>query len=341
MIKAFPDAPLYTSLYDPGATFPEFASSPVVTLPLNRLGALRHNHRLALPLLAPAFSRLRIDADVVLCSSSGWAHGARTAGRKIVYCYTPARWLYDRDRYLGDSAPIARPALSAIRPWLSRWDRKAAASGHRYLTLSRVVRDRLWSAYGIEAEVVPPPHTIQVDGPSMSMDGIGDGFLLCVARLLPYKNVGALVRAFHGLPSVRLVVVGDGPERRRLEAGAPPNVSFLGSTSDAVLRGLYAASAGIIAAGHEDYGLTPLEGLAFGKPAAVLRWGGYLDTVVDGETGVFFDSLDPDEIVQAVTRLLAEGWMDDRLRAQAEQFSEARFVDRLRVIVAEEAPIAG
>jgi len=332
---------LYTSLYDPAATYPEFTSSPVMTLPLNRLGALRHNHRLALPLLAPAFSRLHIDADVVLCSSSGWAHGVRTKGRKIVYCYTPARWLYDRDRYLGDAAPIARPALSAVRPWLSRWDRRAAASGHRYLTLSRVVRDRLWCAYGIEAEVVPPPHTIQVDGPCTPVEGIDGGFVLCVARLLPYKNVGALVTAFRGLPGVRLVVVGDGPERRRLEAGGPPNVSFLGPTSDAALRWLYAASAGVIAAGHEDYGLTPLEGLAFGKPSAVLRWGGYLDTVVEGETGVFFDALDPETIGQAVARLLAEDWNGDLLRAQAEQFSEPRFVARLRAIVAEEASLAG
>ena len=100
LTRAFPGAPLHTSLYEPAATFPAFAAVDVRPLPLNRLGPLRRNHRLALPLLAPAFSRLRVDADVVICSSSGWAHGARVTGRKIVYCHTPARWLYQPGRYL-------------------------------------------------------------------------------------------------------------------------------------------------------------------------------------------------------------------------------------------------
>ena len=107
MTRAFPHAPLYTSLYDPRATFPEFGEIDVRTLPINRLPPLRRHHRAALPLLAPSFSSLRISADVVICSSSGWAHGARVEGRKIVYCHTPARWLYQSDRYLrGRSQPV-------------------------------------------------------------------------------------------------------------------------------------------------------------------------------------------------------------------------------------------
>src|SRR2546426_2048405 len=126
MLKAFPDAVLYASLFDPDGTFPAFRQRPVRTLRLDRIPLMRRHHRLALPFLAPAFARLEVAADVVLCSSSGWAHGARTEGRKVVYCHTPARWLYQRDRYLRESGPAARIALRALHSYLLRWDRHAS-----------------------------------------------------------------------------------------------------------------------------------------------------------------------------------------------------------------------
>ncbi len=338
MRAAFPDAPLYTSLYDPPATFPEFADQPVQVFPINRIPGVRRHHRLALPILAPAFSHQRVEADVVLCSSSGWAHGITTDAPKIVYCYTPARWLYDGARYLGEFRSSARPILGALRPWLLRWDRRAAATACRYLTLSRIVQDRLWSTYGVEAEVIPPPHTIRPDARCTSIHGLEPGFVVCVARLLPYKNVAPLIEAFRGLGDLRLVVVGDGPERQRLKAAAAPNVSFIGVRSDEELRWLYSASLGVVAAAHEDYGLTPLEGAAFGKPAAVLRWGGYLDTVVEGTTGLFFDTPTPAAITTAVRRMATEPWEQARIRSHADQFSESRFIARLRSVVAEVSP---
>ena len=120
LARAFPGAPLHTSLYEPATTFPSSARVDVRPTPLNRLAPLRRDHRLALPLLAPAFSRLRIDADVVVCSSSGWAHGARVTGRKIVYCHTPARWLYQADRYLRGRGAGARLVAGALRAPLVR-----------------------------------------------------------------------------------------------------------------------------------------------------------------------------------------------------------------------------
>jgi len=338
MEGAFPGAPLHTSLYDPPATFPEFSRLPVVTFPLNRVPAFRRHHRLALPILAPAFSHHRVEADVVLCSSSGWAHGIKTDAPKIVYCYTPARWLYDGARYLGDVSSSARPVLGALRPWLVHWDQHAAATACRYLTLSRIVQDRLWSTYRVEAEVIPPPHTIRPEASHTPVAGLEPGFVLCVSRLLPYKNVGPLIGAFRQLPDLRLVVVGNGPLRHRLEAAAEPNVSFLGVTSDEQLRWLYAASIGVAAASHEDYGLTPLEGAAFGKPAAVLRWGGYLDTVVEGKTGLFFEAPTSEAIAGAVRRLSEEPWDEAVIRSHADGFSEARFIHRLRAVIAEEVP---
>ncbi len=303
MTRAFPEAPLYTSLYDPAGTFPEFADVDVRPLPLNGIGVLRRRHRLALPLLAPAFSRLRVAADVTLCSSSGWAHGARVDGRKVVYCHAPARWLYQTDRYLRGRPAVVRAVAGGIRRPLARWDRAAAASADRYLANSTVVAERVRAAYGIDAEVVPPPPALTPAGRADLVPGVDRGFVLAVSRLLPYKNLDAVVRAFAELPDDRLVLVGRGPWEETLRGLAGPNVSILGGVTDEELRWLYGHSNGLVAASHEDFGLTPLEGATFGKPSAVLRWGGFLDTVVEGTTGVFFDRPQPAEIAAAVRRL--------------------------------------
>jgi glycosyltransferase involved in cell wall biosynthesis len=302
---------------------------------LNRIGVLRRNHRLALPLLAPSFSRLRIEADIVVCSSSGWAHGARTAGRKIVYCHTPARWLYQQDVYLDQGASPARAALATLRPALRRWDERAARSADLYLVNSTAVRDRVLESYKIASEVVPPPPALDPSGERRPVRGIEPGFALCVSRLLPYKNVGAVVEAFAGLPDRRLVVAGTGPDGTHLRS-LPPNVRALGTVSDDELRWLYSSASAVVSAAYEDFGLTPLEGAAFGKPAAVLRFGGFLDTVEEDETGVFFDRPDPDAIRTAVRRLDLRAWDADALRSHAARYSEERFVARLREVVASE-----
>lgn len=338
MLAAFPGAPLHTALYDRSRTFPAFADHDVRTLALNRLRPLRRGHRWSLPLLAPSFSRLRVDADVVVCSSSGWAHGLRTDGRKVVYCHSPARWLYQRDRYLRGSPKPVRWAVTALAPSLERWDLAAAASADRYLTSSRAVQRRIQDAYGIEATLVPPPHAIDATGPQEAVAGLAPGFVLCVARLMPYKNVDAVVNAFHhDLPEHRLVVVGEGPERRRLESSLGPNTSLLGAVPDAQVRWLYANCAGLVAASHEDYGLSPLEAAAFGRPTAALRWGGYLDTMEEGTTAVFFDQPHPRQIAESVRALLASSWDRSAIVRHAGCFDEAAFITRLRAVVAEEA----
>lgn len=337
MMKAFPGAPLYASLYEPTGTFPEFRRADIHPLGLNRLGLLRQNHRLALPLLAWTFSRTDIPADVVLCSSSGWAHGIRTSGRKIVYCHTPARWLYQMSRYMPAGALSARAGVTMLRPYLLRWDRLAALKAHRYLTSSTAVRERIRAVYGLDADLLPPPFTIDRGGSQREPTGLDPGFFLVISRLLPYKNVGAVIDTFADLPGDRLVIVGTGPEERRLRRKASANVRFLGTVDDEELRWLYANAVGIVAASYEDYGLTPVEGASFGKPAAALRWGGFLDTVVEGVTGVFFDRPEPAEIRTALRRLRSTSWSPTTIETHAELYSEEKFVEGLRQVVAEEA----
>ena len=335
MLRTFPDASLHTSLYDPHGTFAEFAAADVRTLPVNRVGLLRRRPRLAFPALARSFSALEVDADAVLCSSSGWAHGVTARGAKIVYCHSPARWLYDADRYFGHSRGTAgRLALAPLRSTLRRWDGAAARTAARYVVPSDTSRAKVRAAYGIDADVLHPPPGLLPGGASRPVDGVEPGFFLCVARLLPYKNVGAVLRAFAGLRGRRLVVVGSGPDERRLRRAAPPNVRLLGSVDDARLRWLYANAAAVVSAAYDDYGLTALEAASFGRPSVALRAAGSLETVVDGTTGVFFDAPEPHAVREAVEAVAAQRFDERALRTHAERFSERRFAERLRSVVA-------
>lgn len=339
--EAFPGAPIYTSLYRPEETFPEFRRCDVRVSPLNAVPLLRRQHRLALPLLAPAFTTTRVDAGVVVCSSAGWSHGVSVTGRKVVYCHAPARWLYQPDRYLAGMSGPAGLVLRGLGPTLRRWDRRAAAGANRYLVNSTFIKGQVDAIYGIEAEVVPPPVAFDPSGPQQGPQGVEPGFFLCVSRLLSYKNVAAVTAAFRSLPGQRLVVVGAGPLADQLKATAPANVSLVGAVDDARLRWFYVNCQALIAASYEDFGLTPIEAAACGKPTVALRWGGFLDTIVGGVTGIFFDQPDPERIAEAAAELSGRPWDADRLRLHAGQFSIARFVRKLQEVVDEEMRLAG
>lgn len=336
MHRAFPNAPIYTSLFQPETTFPEFGSADVRAMAVNLFPPFRKNHRLAMPLLAPMFSQLNLRAETVLCSSSGWAHGAKVDGKKIVYCHAPARWLYQTDRYLAGRARVTRFGFAPVRSSLIRWDRRAARSADRYLTQSRAVQKSIQQVYGIKAEIVPAPYAVSVKERVVPVDGIRPGYFLCVSRLMRYKNVDAVLAAFSGTPDARLVVVGDGPERERLGGRASSNCQLISSVSDGQLAWLYANCRALVAASYEDYGLTPIEAAAFGKPSVVLRWGGFLDTVIENETGIFFDQPTPEAIRSAVLTVNGQFNGDD-IRSHASRFSEERFIERLKQIVAREA----
>ena len=336
LTHAFPQAPVFTSLFEPDTTFPQFANVDVRALSLNRLALFRSRHRLAFPLFALAFASKRLDADVVICSSSGWAHGIRTTGRKVVYCHSPAKWLYRPDDYLGGRFGLgARLAAGALGPVLRLYDRWAGASADLYLANSTFIADQVERIYGFRPRIVPPPLGLDSSGELREVSAGDPGFFLTVARLMPYKHVAETVEAFRMLPQERLVVVGDGPERRALEVAAPANVRFIGEVDDAELRWLYSHCAGLVCASREDFGLTPIEAAAFGKPTAALRFGGFLDTVTEEETGTFFDDPEPEAIASAVRRLAAGRWDDEAIRLRAGHYSEERFVHEIRQIVAE------
>jgi glycosyltransferase involved in cell wall biosynthesis len=326
LLRAFPDAEVHTLLYDASGTFPEFRDARVVTSPLNRVPALRRHHRAALPLLAPASSRMKVDADLTVVSTSGWAHGFDVLGRSLVYCHNPARWLYQTDDYLGSRGPsVAGLALGALSPWLRRWDAAAMRRHDSYLVNATVVRERVRAAYGIEARVVYPPAAVRADGDRERVGPFGPGFHLVVSRLLPYKHVDKAVEAFGMMPDERLLVVGRGPEEQRLRATLPANVAIVSDVTDAQLRWAYASCAALLAPSIEDFGLTPLEVGTFGKPTLALRGGGYLDTVAEGVSGLFFDRPEADAIAAAVGEGRRTPWDRAAILGHGRKFDEETF----------------
>lgn len=343
MSAAFPEAPIYTTLYDPRNTYPDFADRDVRVSRLNEYSVFRKHHRAALPLLPAAASSIYVDADVLIASTSGWAHGFRTNGRKVAFCHSPARWLYLSDAYLGTGRSPKRAALAVTSRYLRRWDRRAATSCDQYVAISRLIQRRISDVYDIDAEIVHPPVAMS---PSMAVDPIADvqsaapvagsgSFYLCISRLLPYKNVDAIVRAFAGRDEV-LVIVGRGPEEERIRALKTDNVIMLSDLTEGQLAWLYKNCDALIAASYEDYGLTPIEAGVWGKPTLALRWGGFLDTVVEGKTGVFFDAPEPRQIVKAVETLGALTFDPAVITQHVEQFSERAFAEALYAIVDEQ-----
>ncbi len=331
---AFPAAPIHTAVHDPEGTFDSFSRSRIVTSPLQRIGPVRRDPRLALPLLAAITRRVRVDADVTVCSTTGWAHGVQASGKKVLYVHNTARWLYQKAEYSAELHVGARCTLASLAPSLRRWDRRAASTADVVLVNSAVTQARVHEHWGRDSEILRPPPGLSPDGPTRAVESLEPGYLLTVARLLPYKRIDSLVEAIGTLPGSRLVVVGVGPDHRRLQAMAPPGVVFLGSVDDASLRWLYANAEALVTAAHDDFGLAPLEAMQFGTPVVAIREGGFLETVTEGESGVFFDAATPDHVRRGILDLRMQSWSRPRIEARAAQFSREAFTERIRAVVA-------
>ncbi len=328
----WPEASLYTALYEPSHTFPEFQQANLVCSPLNRSHFLRSHYRTALPLYPLAWSRTTIDADVVLASSSGWAHGLRTDGRLVVYCHSPARWLYQPQRYLATGAfgRGVRLARFLGQLPLRRWDLRSAQRADVYVANSAATQAIIRQTYGIDAEVihpfVRPPHVM----PEIS--DLGD--VLVIARLLPYKNVDLIIAAAQELSHLRFRIVGDGPQRGTLEKSAPSNVTFLGSVADEQLWREYRGTRLHVAMSYEDFGITPLEAAAAGVPTLARTFGGYLDTVTPA-TGVLLDteSVDVRHVIDGIKVALRSSWLPADLSKHVQRFSAQTHYESLNKLL--------
>ena len=324
----FPRAPLYTSLYRPASTFPGFAQLDVRATFLNRIPVDRR-FRALFVLYPAAFARLgAVDADLVISSSSGWAHFVRTTPRAFhaVYCYTPARWLYGGD-YMG--AARAQRAIAPLVGAFRRLDQRAARRPDLYIAISELVRERIRRRYGRDAPVVYPPVDVERFTPRPRGER-----LLVVSRLLPYKRVDLVVDAATSA-GIGLDVVGSGPALEDLRRRAGPTVHFHGRLPDAEITGLFETCRALCLPGIEDFGITPVEANAAGKPVIAFAGGGALETIQDDVTGAFFAEHSVAALLEALARCDAISSSPQHIARQAQKFSAAAFRRRLRSVLAD------
>jgi glycosyltransferase involved in cell wall biosynthesis len=331
LLEAFPDAPIVTSVYDAEGTFPQFRGHDIRTSPLQKVSAFRHDPRRALALLPKAWSSTVIaDADIVVCSSTGFAHGVSTAAPKIVYCHNPARWLHQPEDYLPEQLRPVRLAMRALDSYLRSWDKEAALSATTYLANSTIVAERIRATYGLHADVVHPPAALDHSIPASRPAGVEPGFLLTMARSRGYKNTVVACQAAEAVPGTRLVVVGGELPDRPGGGSWNPRIVGLGRVSDAELAWLYANCQALVAPAYEDFGLGPIEAASFGKPTLGLRAGGYLDTVREGRTGLLVSSPTVPAFAAGIERLGRLHFDPAAIKRHAELFSVERFVATLR-----------
>jgi glycosyltransferase involved in cell wall biosynthesis len=322
MAAMWPQAPVYTSLYRPESTFPEFKALDVQTTALDRL-PVDVGFRTMFPLYPAAFRSLgRIDADVVISSSSGWAHAVRTSERAMhaVYCYTPARWLYGCEYH---GSPVGERLLRPLARAYRSWDRRAARTADVYIAISHEVRDRIRATYRRDAPIVHPPVNVARFAPRDRGDR-----LLVVSRLLPYKRVDIAVDAATKM-GIGLDVVGSGPALEDLRQRAGPLVEFHGRLDDTTVVELFQSCRGFCAPGREDFGIAAVEAQAAGKPVIAFGGGGALETVDDGVSGVLFARQDVASMVDAIRRCEDLHTSPEHLAARANRFSPGAFRRRL------------
>ena len=268
----------------------------------------RTHFRLLLPLFPRAVESLDVSAyDVVLSSSHAVAKGVRTrAGQvHVCYCYTPMRYAWDlRDQYLAQTGldrGLRGVAVRALLRRLRDWDRAASARVDRFVAISHHIGERIRRCYGRDSTVIYPP----VDQAPNVGGTRGNGYVT-VSQLVPYKRVDLLVDAFRMLPERELRVIGEGPERARIEASAPRNVRFLGRVGSAERDRVVAGARAFVFAAQEDFGIAPLEAQALGVPVIAYAGGAAAETIrgldADGPTGVLFDTQSARAIAEAVRR---------------------------------------
>lgn len=334
----FPSAPVYTSVFLPSRMPAAMRAWDIRTSFLQRVPFARRRHRAFLPLMPLAFEQFDLgDYDVVLTTASACAKGVITGPETInvCYCYTPPRYLWEQ-YHAYTNGRRGRALIAPLAHWLRVWDRVAADRVDHFIAISGTVAQRIRHQYRREAEVIYPPVETDRIVPNHRAP---EDFYLVVSRLVPYKRIDLAIGAANRLPRP-LWIVGDGPERRRLEAMAGPTVRFLGSLPDDDVARLYARCRAFIFPGLEDFGMAPVEGQAAGRPVIAYGRGGALETVIPGATGLYFEQQTVDALVEAVERFERLAFDPAVCRRSAERFDSRIFRARLRKSIETQVELA-
>ncbi|MBC8102729.1 MAG: glycosyltransferase [Cytophagales bacterium] len=334
MHDVFPDAPIFTSVYDPEHTLPSFKTMDIRTSFLQKWAKDSRIHKFALPFYPAAFEQFDMTGfDIVLSSTTGFAKGVITGPDTchICYCHTPARFAWRYHEYIaqGGYGRATQQILPFLIHRLRAWDYASAQRVDYFLVNSHNVARRVRKFYGKTSEVLHPPVTTNRFAvlPSPTAD-----YLLVVSRLVGYKRVDIAVEACARL-GIPLKVVGTGPDLPRLKQMAGPQVEFLGRLSDGAVADLLANCRAFLFPGEEDFGIAPLEAMASGRPVIAYGAGGALETVVDGVTGLHFCYATAESLMDAIQRLDGLDLDPARIRAHAARFDVSEFRKTLKETV--------
>jgi glycosyltransferase involved in cell wall biosynthesis len=338
LCEMFPDADVFTAVYDHDGTEGRFADRKVTTTHLQRLRPTARTFRMLLPLYPRAMEALDLSAyDLVVSSSSAWAHGVRPrpGAVHVCYCHNPFRYAWhEREATLAARNPLTRAALADVLERWRGWDRAAARRVDHYVANSLTTRGRIASSFGRHADIVHPPVEVERFAPGP----VGEHYLM-LSELMPHKRLDVAIRAFNGLGR-RLIVVGDGPEARRLARVAGPTVSFAGRVPDERVAELLSGARALVVPAVEEFGIAAVEAQAAGRPVIAMREGGVQETVVEGVTGAFFEACTPAAIAEAVERFDPLAVDPGDCVASARRFSRQEFAAGIREVIEQELAAA-
>ncbi|MDI6869833.1 MAG: glycosyltransferase family 4 protein [Bacillota bacterium] len=333
--ELYPEAPVFTLVHNPARLPEKFRELDVRTSFLQKIPGAKSKYQWLLPLMPVAIEQFDLAGyDVVISSSHACAKGVitRPEALHICYCHTPMRYAWEFYHQYLEQEQVGRLGRALIAPVMTNlrlWDYASAQRVDHFVANSRAVAARIRKHYRREATVIHPP----VDTAQFAC-GPREDFFLVVSRLVGYKRIDLAVEAFRQL-DLPLVIIGEGSQSGTLKKSAGPNITFLGRQPDEVVRDYFSRCRAFIFPGEEDFGLTPVEAQAAGRPVIAYGRGGVLDTVLPGETGILFSEQTPESLAAAVREFLQveSRFSPERIRNHAEAFDRSAFKEKMAVLV--------
>ncbi len=326
----FPNAPVYTLIYDSDLTGHVFDDKMIHTSFLQKLPLTKNHHRV-FPLLMPvAIEQFDFsDYDVVISLSASFAKGIITnpGTKHICYCLTPPRFLWDNSQKLTGEfgfPNLIKKLIPLFISYLRVWDKEASLRVDEFWSISEFVKGRVKKYYGKDSTVIYPP----IDPDKFYISEKTENYFLMVGRLVPYKKFDMAIKVFNKL-KLPLKIVGTGPEIQKLKSMAGENVEFIGLVSDRRLADLYSGCQALVFPQEEDFGIVPLEAMASGRPVIAYRGGGAVETIKENETGIFFNKQEEDSLADAILNFNAKLFDPNKCRSQAENFNILKFKENI------------
>lgn len=337
--EIFPKAPIYTLLYDESKVSPIFSKERVVTSRLQKMPLLmRRNPRYLLPLLPRVVEEWDFsNFDIVISSNSAFVHGIITAPKTHHLCYfhSPMRFAWDwTHEYIAEQriGLLRKIAIAHLLKKIRMWDCAAASRVDTAIANSRTVQQRIAKYYRRHAEIIYPP----VDISRFKISRSSENFFLIISQLTPYKKIDLAIQLFNKIQR-RLVIIGDGPQHNYLQSIAGDTIDFLGFKDDATVKTYLENCRALIFPGEEDFGITPIEAMACGKPVVAFGKGGVTESVIEGITGEFFYEPTVASMEDGLARFMQneKHFNPDACRRQARKFDKETFIEHMKKAIAE------